>query len=300
MWFDILIILSFLFNLYTIIQLFKKLLKIEDKTYNELQNYLNVSKPDKLFKRYYDYFENYYLYNQTQNKVENQVITIEFNENYKNYHAGKACMSDIINNLNYTYKELMNIDEQPKLICMKNKSGKYIWHLKTNSKNIDLSKESFNNTSINFHINYIDLNHIAKTIKRDNLDELSNTFKKLTLLNSSQYIIYDIYTNKFINIDLSNLTNTWNDYINNCLKIHYSLMSNVDNFDNFNNFDNLNDIVLKFKNISRKYDWMFEVESKSENNNNLIILNLYTLKNSKNKMALPNPDGLIVNYKKMV
>ena len=307
MWFELIILLSFILNIFTIIKFFKNILNIEDKTYNQLQNYLNTSKPDKLFKTYYDYFENYYttqapITNSTSanskfTKIDNQVITIEFNENYKNYHAGKACMSDIINNLNYSYKDLMNIDEQPKLIFNESDNTWYLNVSKSN-RNIDLSKEIFKNTAINFHINYIDLNQIAKTVRREDLDKLSDIFKKLVTMTSSQYIIYDIYENKFDHYSISEKVKTWNDYINECLNMHYKLINENDNeksknkkvkTEKTNEKASQSEIINTFAKISRKYNWMFK------NGNTLYLYNP-----NVNKMALPNPDGLIVNQQKMI
>ena len=271
--FTLIVITSFLINLFFLIKLFKNLLNIEDKTYNELQNYLQVSKPDKLFKRYYDS-----MYKHIEpNNIKNQIITIEFNENYINYHAGKACMSDIINNLNYTFKDLMVKSEEPKLILMNNNK----WKLSTKSKNISLDKINFENIAINFHINYIDLKHIAKTVKRSDLDLLTNNFKSLLNLNNSQYIVYDIYNNEFKN-ELINVK-TWSDYITFALNYHFALI-------NKNKANNINEIITKFNKISKKYNWIFDDKDN--------VLYLYNVKNGE--LALPNPDGLIINCVKMV
>jgi hypothetical protein len=298
--------MSFIFNIYHIVKYIRNIIRIEDKTYNELQNYLNTSKPDKLFKRYYDYFEFDYSHpknpktikyeilndlgikadlnskDSENSKIQNQIITVEFNENYKNYHAGKACMSDIINNLNYSFKDLMKIEEQPKLNYSFDDKK---WYFGTINKNIDLSKELFNNIVINLHINYIDLNQIAKTIKIDDLYNLSEIFKHITLIDKSKYIIYDIYENKFIVENIDKIK-TWNDYINYCLNIHYNLINNLP----INTNNDISEIITKFNKISRKYNWMFDNKTNS----------IYLYNKSNNKMALPNPDGLIVNGCKMV
>ena len=50
------------------------------------------------------------------------------------------------------------------------------------------------------------------------------------------------------------------------------------------------EIINEFYEISRNYQWMFNVESNT--------LYLYNCKS--NKLALPNPDGLIVNGDKIV
>lgn len=299
MWFEILAVISIIVNIIHIIKYLKSITQIEDKTYDKLQNYLNTSKPDKLFKDYYNYFESDYknpkMWNEQEHKyveykkVDDQIITIEFNENYKNYHVGKSCVSDIINNLNYSFKELMKPEEQPKLVYSESK-----WYLETVSRKIDLSKELFNNVAINFHINYIDLNQIAKTVKREDLDKLSSIFKKLTTLNSSEYIFYDIYDNKFEFYQIK--AKTWNDYINECLNMHYKM--SIDSSDTSGNKNDssdtsgirneINKIINSFHSKARKYNWMFK-------NNELCLFN-----KTSNKMALPNPDGLIINRDKVI
>lgn len=305
MWFEIfifLITISFIINIIHIIKYFKNITQIEDKTYNKLQNYLNTSKPDKLFKDYYDYFETNYknpqIWNENEHKyisskyVNNQIITIEFNENYKAYHVGKSCMSDIINNLNYDekFKDLMKVEEQPKLVYSDSSdtSGNK-WWFKTISKNIDLSKELFNNVAINFHINYVDLNQIAKTVKRNDLDKLSNIFKNITTNESSKYIIYDIYNNTFKKIDISTKIKTWNDYINECIYTHHKeSILNENEFIKAKGNNDICKIINIFHSKARKYNWMF-------NDNTLYLYN-----SSTNKMALPNPDGLIINRNKII
>ena len=271
--FEITILISFILNAWFIIKIFKNWLNIEDKTFNELQNYLSVSKPDKLFKRYYDA-----IFNNVERvkHINNQVITIEFNENYVSYHAGKACMSDIINNLNYTFKNLMIAENQPKLI-LKNKT----WFLVVGSKKIDLSRVKFENVAVNFHINYIDLKHIAKTVKRSDLDLLTKTFKELITMEHSIYVFYDIYTNQFKEVPIN--IKTFSDYINTALFTHYSNICK-------NSDVSINDVITKFNKISKKYDYLFDVSECS-----LLLYNPKT-----NEIALPNPDGLIINGQKIV
>lgn len=274
--FFIISILSIILNIYFLSRLFKNVFNIEVKTFNELQNFLNVSKPDKLFKRYYDWFEYEYRkeYSLNPNK-QDQIITIEFNENYINYHAGKACISDIINNLKFTFKHLLTKGENPELV-FKNKS----WHLITTSQKIDLSKQEFKNNVVNFHINYIDLKHIAKTVKFEDLLKLSDELKKISSY-SNKYIIYDIYNNQFKQIDIN--VKSWSDYINFCLMTHYSLITSSDDY-------SIKTILNTFYSISKKYNWLF--------NSNELKINLYNPKN--NEIALPNPDGLIINGHKEV
>jgi len=290
-------IISFILNIIHIIKYFKNITQIEDKTYNKLQNYLNTSKPDKLFKDYYDYFESDYknprIWNENEHKyipseyIDNQIITIEFNENYKAYHVGKSCMSDIINNLNYDekFKDLMKVVEQPKLVYSEENEK---WWFKTKTVNIDLSKELFKNVAINFHINYTDLNQIAKTIKHEDLYKLSNTFKNITTNKSSKYIIYDIYNNNFKEIDISNVK-TWNDYINKCLYVHHNeSILNEDEFIKAKGNNNICKIIDIFRSKARKYNWMFKENT------------LYLYNSNTNKIALPNPDGLIINRCKII
>jgi len=250
---------------------------IEERTFNELQNYLNASKPDKLFKRYYDAFDNWYSPDKSIPRVNNQIITIEFNENYKKYHAGKACMSDIINNLNYSFKPYMQCSEEPKLVL---NDGK--WWLSTKTANVDLSSRKFTNCAINFHINYLDLKQIAKTVKMSDLSMLSEKFKTLVTHQTSRYIIYDIYSNEFETCLIN--PSTWSEYIDICLSMHYKLLTSEPSF---NSPVNALKIIESFKKISKKYDWMFDKNT----------LHLYN--STSNKLALPNPDGLIVNQHKM-
>jgi len=282
MFFTILILISFILNIYFLTKLLKNFLNIEDKTFNELQNFLEVSKPDKLFKRYYDTV--FKIFNSEHKHIDRQVITIEFNENYNNYHAGKACMSDIINNLNYNFKEYMTKEEEPKLIY----KGE-TWYLKLASKQINLNDIEFNNIAINFHINYIDLKHIAKTVKRTDLDTLTTQFKSILDLDESQYIVYDIYNNKFINEKIKDIK-TWADYINFVLVYHYTLSNNEYMDYKLIDTEIINKILTKFNKISRKYNWMFENKTNT----------IYLYNPNNDKIALPNPDGLVVDGVKIV
>lgn len=275
-------------NIYFLTKIIKNKINIEDKTYTMLQHYLTIQKPDKLFKTYYDSTVEL----NKQNLNLNKVITIEFNENYNNYHAGKACMSDIINNLNHSdFSKYMKYEEEPKLIY---KNG--VWNLNTKSINIDLSKKKFKNIAVNFHINYDNLKQIAENVKRIDLNDLTKYFKNLDKINKNKYIVYNIYDSYFYEEEMINIK-TWSDYINKCLIFHYKQMNlkNGDKNDNSSEFSSGNDknnniinIITSFNKISRKYSYIFK-------NNELILYS-----STSKSIILPNPDGLIVNGEKLV
>lgn len=250
------LILLIIINILFIYHYLKKIFDLNYKTYYQLQDYLKISKPDELFKNYF----NKYC---PKKSKKNQIITIEFNENYKSYHAGKACMSDIVNNLKYSFPNILIKNSRPYLEKIKN-----TWYLINNNEKINLDIP-FKNNVVNLHINYIDLKHIAQNVKYETLKELSEIMTNITKY-SNKYIIYDIYNDKILFKDIK--IKTWSEYIDKCLNVHYYLCEHKDNEDK----------IQFFKEISKKYSYIFE--------NN--ILKLYNPKT--NDIILPHPDGLIV------
>jgi hypothetical protein len=177
-------------------------------------------------------------------------------------------MSDIINNLKYSFSDVFS---RNKLLSLKRIND--TWHLCDDKHDITLNIP-FKNNVVNLHINYIDLKHIAQNASYKSLMRLSEIMTNITDY-SNKYIIYDIYTDRFIFNNIN--VNTWSEYIDKCLTQHYSLIEpNDDKYD-------IPRIIDTFRKISKKYSYIFE------RNDTLKLFNPKT-----NDTILPHPDGLIV------
>lgn len=202
---------------------------------------------------------------------KNKVITIEFNENYYNYHYVKSAMTDITNILFYVLQNFEHIDLKRELKKIDLKLINNNWKLYINDKIIQFDDEAFRKMKfINIHVNYRDMNDVINIYNSNNdfLNEIQNSIVESMELKSGKfYIIHD--NNGVTKIPI--FAKTFNEYINFVIQTHFKLAKKQEG--------DCKDILIKMDRDAKVYEDMFE--------GNVIHLN------RNGNYALQNPDGLL-------